>query len=190
RLRKLYEIFSMIRGISNIQISASKTAKIVYALKSYSHHSHSGEKIGINIIDSIETVITLYQNYLKHGIELIREYSEGIPEVLCFPDEMSQIWTNLLQNAVQAMNYQGTLRIKASYEAGRVRIQFIDSGAGISEEIQDRIFQPFFTTKAPGEGTGLGLDIVRKITQKHGGKISFTSKAGETCFTVEFPAGK
>ncbi len=151
RLKKLYEIFSMLRGINNIQISASKTAKIVYALKSYSHQSHSGEKVRINIIDSIETVITLYQNYLKQGVELIREYSEGIPEILCHPDEMSQIWTNLLQNAVQAMKYKGTLKIKVLYESGWIKIVFIDSGAGISEEIQERIFQPFFTTKPPGE---------------------------------------
>jgi signal transduction histidine kinase len=107
--------------------------------------------------------------------------------VFCYPDELNQVWTNLIHNALQAMNYQGTLTIDVTTQEQQVKISITDSGQGIPEEIKTKIFEPFFTTKPPGEGSGLGLDIVKKIIDKHQGKIEVESVPGKTTFTFYLP---
>jgi signal transduction histidine kinase len=108
--------------------------------------------------------------------------------VRCLPDELNQVWTNLVHNALQAMDHKGTLTVGLSREGGEAVVSIGDTGCGIPEEIRSRIFDAFFTTKAAGEGTGLGLDIVRKIVEKHQGRIEVDSEVGRgTTFTVRLP---
>jgi signal transduction histidine kinase len=142
--------------------------------------------IPANLSEGIDTVLTLYQNQLKKGIEVKRNYTE-LPPVLCYPDELNQVWTNLIHNALQAMDYRGTLTIEVMQQEQYASISITDTGAGIPEEIKPKIFEPFFTTKPPGEGSGLGLDIVKKIIEKHQGKIEVESIPGQTKFTVSLP---
>ena len=132
-------------------------------------------------------MLTIYQNQIKQGIELVRRFDE-LPLVPCLPDEINQVWTNLIHNALQAMGRTGTLTIGLRQEAGNALISVGDTGCGIPPELRDRIFDPFFTTKPAGEGTGLGLEIVRKIVEKHGGRIAVDSEVGRgSTFTVSLP---
>jgi signal transduction histidine kinase/CheY-like chemotaxis protein len=171
----------------DINTASERAAKVVFALKTYARQNLNEEKITVNIIEGLEAVLTLYQNQMKHGVELIKNY-EDLPPIECYFDELNQVWTNLIHNALQAMNYRGILRVDATRLNGNIEVMIIDSGNGIPEEIQEKIFQPFFTTKPPGEGSGLGLDIVKKIIEKHGGTINFRSMPGQTIFVVTLPA--
>lgn len=171
----------------DINTASERAAKVVFALKTYARQNLNEEKITVNIIEGLEAVLTLYQNQIKHGVELIKNY-EDLPSIPCYFDELNQVWTNLIHNALQAMNYRGILRVDAARLNGNIEVKIIDSGSGIPEEIQEKIFQPFFTTKPPGEGSGLGLDIVKKIIEKHGGTIHFRSMPGQTIFIVTLPA--
>jgi len=175
-------------NISNIDIASEKIMKLVKAVRSYIHQKQEQKRIPTNLIQNIETVLTLYHNMLKYGITVIREYDETIPEIACYPDELSQVWTNLIHNAAQAMKGEGELRIRIEQDDQYISVSIQDNGPGIPDEIKDRIFEPFFTTKPEGEGTGLGLDIAKKIVEeRHNGKIAFFSEPGKTIFTVKIP---
>jgi two-component system, NtrC family, sensor kinase len=115
-----------------------------------------------------------------------RNFAE-LPPILCYPDELNQVWTNLIHNALQAMEYRGTLKIDVAQAANQIVISLTDSGKGIPPEDMPKIFDPFFTTKPAGEGSGLGLDIVQKIVKKHQGSITVDSIPGKTTFTVSLP---
>jgi signal transduction histidine kinase len=117
---------------------------------------------------------------------VVKTYAD-IPLIPCFPDELNQVWTNLIHNALQAMNYSGILQITVTSADGHVNVNITDNGGGISAEMQDRIFDPFFTTKPMGEGSGLGLNIVQKIIAKHQGTIGVTSVPGQTTFAIALP---
>lgn len=185
-LETAYDISGLHRGSRNIIAAADRASKVVFALKSYVHYDHSGERIDSDLTEGIETVLTLYDNQLKQGIEVIRNYDE-LPPVPCYPDELNQVWTNIIHNAIQAMENSGTLKIDVRLEDNRAVVAFTDSGKGIPDEIRERIFEPFFTTKGRGEGSGLGLDIVRKIVEKHNGEIRAESEPGKTVFSVMLP---
>ena len=174
-------------NIDNINLAASKTHKIVFALKNYSHRSHSDQPILASLVENVETVLTIYHNKIKYEIELTKEIEEAMPSIYCFPDELSQIWTNLIHNALQAMEGKGKMYISIKREGDFQVVRIVDSGCGIPEENIAKIFNPFFTTKKQGEGTGLGLDIVRKIVEKHHGTISVQSNPGRTEFIVSLP---
>ena len=132
-------------------------------------------------------MLTIYQNQIKSGIDLVRAYGD-VPAVRCLPDELNQVWTNLVHNALQAMDHRGTLTIGLRRDGDDVRVSVTDTGCGIPDAIRARIFDPFFTTKPAGEGTGLGLDIVRKIVEKHAGRIDVDSEVGRgSTFTVILP---
>jgi signal transduction histidine kinase len=107
--------------------------------------------------------------------------------MLCYPDELVQVWSNLIMDGIQAMDYKGKLAIDVSHQGAQVQIEIADSGVGIPQENIDRIFTPFFTTKSMGEGSGLGLHIVRQIIEKHHGTIALASQPGHTVFTVKIP---
>ncbi|OQY53012.1 MAG: hypothetical protein DRR08_10725 [Candidatus Parabeggiatoa sp. nov. 2] len=185
-IQTAYKLSGLQKSTQNISIATDRASKVVFALKSFARFDTSGEKVQATLIDGIETVLTLYHNQLKQGVEIIRNYAQ-LPQVMCYPDELNQVWTNLIHNALQAMNYKGTLEIEATIEKTDVLINITDNGPGIPDDIKQKIFEPFFTTKPPGEGSGLGLDIVRKIIEKHEGKITFTSTLGKTTFTVSIP---
>ena len=175
------------KNSKNIDVAVDKAAKVVYALKIYAHHEESKISKPINIEENIDIVLTLYNNQIKHGIEIIKEY-EDVPSVLGFADELNQVWTNIIYNAVQAMDNRGTITIKIFMENNYVKVSIMDTGCGIPSENLEKIFEPFFTTKKMGEGTGLGLDIVKKIIDKHNGFIQCQSELGiGTTFTVGIP---
>lgn len=186
-LYKAYQLVSLQKSTITIKIATDRAAKIVFALKRYAHVDHAGQKVSTNILEGIETVLTLYHNHLKQGVEVLRNYPEKLPPLLAYPDELNQVWTNLIHNALQAMDYKGQLQIEALANQEWVQVNITDSGQGISPEILPKIFDPFFTTKPLGEGSGLGLDIVRKIIDKHQGKIEVNSLPGKTTFIVSLP---
>jgi len=181
-----YKLSELKRGIATINTATDRASKVVFALKTYAHYEQSGEKTAASITEGIETILTLYQNLLKQGVQVVRNYAE-IPPILCYPDELNQVWTNLIHNALQAMDYRGTLTIDLAEQDGQAKISITDSGQGIPEKIKAKIFDPFFTTKPAGEGSGLGLDIVKKIVDKHQGKIEVESIPGQTTFNVFLP---
>ncbi|MEK0190918.1 ATP-binding protein [Microcoleus anatoxicus] len=181
-----YKLSQIKRGMTTIQNGTERVSKVVFALKTYAHYEHSGQRTQANLTEGIETVLTIYQNHLKQGVKVIRNYAE-LPPLLCYPDELNQVWINLIHNALQAMDNRGTLTIDVTTIDDSVKISFTDSGKGIPEEIQSQIFTPFFTTKPAGEGSGLGLDIVNKIVKKHHGKIEVESIPGQTKFSVFIP---
>jgi signal transduction histidine kinase len=174
-----------------IDSSASRVSKIVKSLKSFMHFDEKDEMILSDLSDGMETVLTILHNQLKQGIDVIRNY-ETIPSIYCYPDELNQIWTNLIHNSIQAMNGKGTiileLKLIESQEGNQIQISVEDNGPGIPPEIQKKIFEPFFTTKPAGEGSGLGLHIIGKILEKHNGKISLQSEVGRTKFIILIPA--
>lgn len=176
-----------ISGMYNIQTAAERAAKIVYALKTYGRYDSSGKSVPVDIPGNIETVITLYENLLKQGVEVERRF-QAVPMVPGYPDDLSQVWTNLIHNALHAMKNKGKIIIEVREDSGFVIVSITDTGNGIPPEILDRIFDPFFTTKPPGEGSGLGLDIVRKIVEKHNGRVTVASNPGEgATFNVFLP---
>ena len=181
-----YQFASFKKSISLIQRATAKSGKVVFALKSYAHFDSKQEKVQANLHDGIETVLTLYQNQLKHGIEVVKNYGD-LPKIMCYPDDLNQVWTNLIYNALQAMDYKGILTIETQQQEANIVLKFTDDGKGIPPEVIPKIFQPFFTTKSAGEGSGLGLDIVRKIVDKHEGTIAVESIPGQTSFTVSLP---
>lgn len=185
-LHHAYQLASLQKSAQTMQTAINRATKVVFALKSYARYDPSGEKVLANITEGIETVLTLYENQLKQGVEVVKNYTE-VPSILCYPDELNQVWTNLIHNALQAMVYKGRLRIDVTQQDGNVLVSITDSGEGISPEIMPKIFEPFFTTKPAGEGSGLGLDIVRKIIDKHQGKIEVESIPGNTIFTIYLP---
>ncbi len=174
------------RSTKSIQLAVDRVSKIMYALKNFSHFDASGEKKEASIPNTIDMVLTIYQNQLKKGIELVKEYQE-IPPILCYPDDLLHVWTNLIYNSLQAMSFKGKLTITVQNLDDFILVSVEDSGPGIPKEIQDKIYEPFFTTKAAGEGSGLGLDIVRKIVKKHDGRIELESKPGQTKFKIYLP---
>lgn len=181
-----YKLSEIQRGTQIINTAADRASKVVFALKTYARYDSSEAMIQSNITEGIETVLTLYQNNLKHGVEVHRNFSE-IPPIMCYVDQLNQVWTNLIHNALQAMDNQGTLTLDIVLEGNYIKVSVTDSGKGIPPEVMPKIFAPFFTTKPPGEGSGLGLDIVRKIIDKHRGKIEVASVPGKTTFTVALP---
>jgi len=186
-LERVYELVSLQQSTRNIINATERAAKIVLALKKFIRRNHSDQKEIANIREGIETVLTLYHNQLKHGIEIIKYYDPNIPDILCYPDELNQVWTNLLHNSLHAMNYQGILKIEVTQQEENIIVSVIDNGKGIPPEILPKIFQPYFTTKPAGEGSGLGLQIVKKIIDKHGGKIEVDSQPGQTTFSIFLP---
>lgn len=185
-LNMAYRFSSLRESTRTIMTATDRAAKVVFALKSYARQNTTDKKGMVNIIDGIETVLTLYQNQFKHGVEIVKNYTD-LPPILCYYDELNQVWTNLVHNALQAMENKGTLTIEATRQEENVAIAIADSGTGIPPEIVPKIFEPFFTTKPPGEGSGLGLDIVKKIIDKHRGTIEVESIPGRTKFTVLIP---
>uniref|UniRef100_UPI00187F17E0 sensor histidine kinase n=1 Tax=Microcoleus sp. LEGE 07076 TaxID=915322 RepID=UPI00187F17E0 len=186
-IKTAYDFASIYRSAKTIATATERAAKVVFALKNYARYDINSEKLQVNITEGIETVLTLYQNQIKQGVEIVRNYEAELPAALCYPDELNQVWTNLIHNALQAMENQGTLTIDARQQDTNVVVKITDSGKGIPPEILPKIFEPFFTTKPAGEGSGLGLDIVEKIIKKHQGKIDVKSVPGQTEFTVSVP---
>ncbi len=183
-----YKISTLTRSTDNIITAVGRASKIIFALKTFARYDQNSEKIAVDLQKGLETIFTLYHNQLKHGVELIKEYDDNINNIFGYPDELNQVWTNILHNALQAMDYKGSLKVTITGQDNYAVISMTDSGEGMSAEIKEKIFTPFFTTKSAGEGSGLGLDIVKKIIEKHKGKIEVESEIGKgTTFSVWLP---
>ena len=141
----------------------------------------------VDIVKSLETTLTILNHKLKRGVTVARDYQKVPLLVNSFGSELNQVWTNLIDNAIDAMSGKGELRVRTYRDDGCVVVEIGDSGPGISPDVQSRIFEPFFTTKGVGEGTGLGLDTVQRIVKKHKGSIQVTSQPGDTTFQVWLP---
>lgn len=181
-----YDLTVIHNNTQNIRLAVGRAAKIVFALKSYARQDLSNEKVKASVPATVETVLTLYHNQIKHGIDLTKAFDD-VPDILCYPEELAQVWTNLLHNAMQAMDYKGQIELAIGLDQQGILVSITDSGGGIPEDVQAKIFDPFFTTKPAGEGSGLGLDIVRKIVDKHQGKVECQSQPGHTRFEVWLP---
>jgi PAS domain S-box-containing protein len=180
-----YSLSTIIRSNRTIKEATDRAAKTVFALKNFARQDHTDEKLELDINQTINTTLTLYHNQIKQGIDVIRNFEE-IPNFLGYPDELMQVWTNLIHNAIQAMKGKGKLFVSTQNQENSVLISIKDTGGGIPKGVQDKIFDAFFTTKPIGEGSGLGLDITKKIIEKHEGKIWFESEEGiGTTFFVE-----
>ena len=186
-LQTAYYISAQGKNSENIKTAVDRAAKIIYALKSYSHTNNKDEKTQVNITDGINNVLTIYHNQLKQGVTVEKNFDK-IPTISGYSDQLNQVWTNLIHNAIHAMNSKGVLTISTKTENNMIVVGINDTGSGIPENIRGKIFQPFFTTKAIGEGTGLGLDIIKQIIDRHKGSIDFTTEIGKgTTFFVRIP---
>ncbi|WP_193743960.1 ATP-binding protein [Algibacter lectus] len=181
-----YKITGLQRSTENIEFAADRASKVVFALKNSSRVNNYEEQVLADVTEGIESVLILYNNQIKQGIEVAKVYKE-IPEILCYYDELNQVWTNILHNAIYAMELNGKLTIKTYTENNWVVVSISDSGRGIPKDEIDKIFDPFFSTKPTGEGTGIGLDISKRIVEKHHGKIEVQSEPGKTTFSVYLP---
>ncbi|BAU66336.1 two-component sensor histidine kinase [Stanieria sp. NIES-3757] len=169
-----------------ILTSVERASKVVFALKNYARSGVNDDKQLIKITEGLETALEIYHNQLKHKIQVIRNY-HSVLEIWGYPDELIQVWTNLIHNAIYVMKEPSKLIINTATENDGVKIEIIDSGIGIAPELQKKIFEPFFTTKPSGEGTGLGLHICKKIIDKHQGHIAVESQPGHTKFSIWLP---
>lgn len=178
---------AVLNNTNNINTAVERVAKIVFALKAYSRVDQSGAMTLAPLAEGLDTVLTLYQGQFKDRIQLVRQY-QSVPPLLCRPDELNQVWTNLVHNALQAMPQQGTLTVTLRQAGPNAEVSVADTGCGIPPALRERIFEPFFTTKPRGEGSGLGLDIVKTIVERHDGHIKVDSEEGVgTTFTVVLP---
>jgi signal transduction histidine kinase len=179
-----FDVMSMIK--SGLR-GAERISDLVHSMKSYSHLDRGAQQF-IDIHDGLEDTLKLFSYKLKHGVTVNRTYDRTLPKICAYGSELNQVWTNLIDNAIAAMDEQGVLEVVTSQENNSVQVEIIDSGTGIPPEIESRIFEPFFTTKEMGKGSGLGLDVVQRIVHnRHQGTVSVASKPGRTCFAVCLP---
>jgi PAS domain S-box-containing protein len=170
-----------------VERSAESISELVGRVKSYSHMDKA-PSLYVNVHDGLEDTLAIMNHKLKHGIEVVREFDRELPQVQAQGNELNQVWTNLIDNAVSAMDGKGRITIKTYCDHGDVTVAIADNGPGIPKDIQHRIFEPFFTTKDVGEGTGLGLDVVNRIiTNRCGGRIDLESSPGNTEFKIRIP---
>jgi signal transduction histidine kinase len=169
-----------------IEASTGRISELVRAVKEYTYMDQAPEQ-EVDVHRGIESTLTMLKFRLKHGVEVKREFDPNLPRVCARGSELNQVWTNLIDNAVDAMGGKGELIIRTSKEFDSVLVEIIDSGPGIARDVQSHVFEPFFTTKGVGEGTGMGLDTVYRIVRAHRGVVSFESQPGRTSFQVRLP---
>jgi signal transduction histidine kinase len=162
-------------------------AEIIKALKAYTYMDQAPVQ-SVDVHEGLDNTLVMLRNKLKMGIDVHRQYAENLPRLQAYGSELNQVWTNIIDNAVDAMQGRGELTLRTRQEEQWVVVEIEDTGPGIPPAVQAKIFDPFFTTKAPGKGTGLGLNISHNIiVQKHKGKITVRSQPGKTCFEIRLP---
>ncbi|MEM9157247.1 MAG: HAMP domain-containing sensor histidine kinase, partial [Cyanobacteria bacterium P01_F01_bin.33] len=192
-LRWLALSFDVMRTIATGLDGAERISTLVQSMKSYSYMDRAAQQ-HVNIHDGIEDTLRLFAFKLKYGITVEKHYAANLPEISAFGSELNQVWTNLIDNAIDALNEGSpngkppTIVIRTCEKNGCVRVEIEDNGPGIPPDVQNRILEPFFTTKAMGKGSGLGLDVVRRIIEnRHSGSLLVESVPGRTCFAVMLP---
>ncbi len=192
-LRWLALSFDVMSLTENGLDGAERISTLVQSMKSYSYMDRAAQQ-QVNIHDGIEDTLRLFAFKLKHGIKVDRHYDGNLPQIMAFGSELNQVWTNLIDNAIDALK-EGvpdgtppTIVIRTCRKDNSLRIEVEDNGPGIPPEIKSRILEPFFTTKPMGKGSGLGLDVVRRIVEnRHGGSLMVESEPGKTRFLVSLP---
>jgi signal transduction histidine kinase len=175
--------------MDEIEDATTRISTLVGAAKQYSQMDRAAQA-DIDVHEGLKSTLMMLKHKITAAgnIKVVKELAEGLPRIPAYPAELNQVWTNLIDNAVQAMPDGGTLTIRTQLEQDDVLVEIGDTGTGIPQELQERIFEPFFTTKPVGEGTGLGLDIsYRVIAQRHGGDLRVRSVPGDTRFQVRLP---
>ncbi|BAZ10296.1 cyclic nucleotide modulated signal transduction histidine kinase [Calothrix sp. NIES-4071] len=186
-IRWLALSFDVISMINSGLKGAERISELVQVMKSYSHLDQGAVQL-VDVHEGLEDTLRLFAHKLKHGIQISRNYNCKVPKITAYGSELNQVWTNLIDNAIDAIIDTGVIEITTNCTDEKIKIQITDSGSGIPQEIQSRIFEPFFTTKSIGKGSGLGLEMIRRIIEnRHRGSITFTSKPGKTTFTVCLP---
>ena len=183
RIAASVEITTLLNEIEN---STSRISDLVRAIKEYTYMDQTPLQ-NVDIVKSLETTLTILNHKLKRGVVVERDYQRVPLLVNSFGSELNQVWTNIIDNAIDAMGGKGELRVRTYRDDNCVVVEIADNGPGISPDIQSHIFEPFFTTKGVGEGTGLGLDTALRIVKKHRGNIQVSSKPGDTRFQVWLP---
>lgn len=182
-----FEVMSMIQGGLH---GAKRVSDLVQSMKSYTHLDRGARQL-VDIHQGIEDTLRLFSHKLKRGIEIERVYDPNLPQIMAYGSELNQVWTNLIDNAIDALSDEGKIEIVTVDFGERIKVKIIDYGTGIPPEIQSRIFEPFFTTKSVSQGSGLGLDTVRRIVEnRHRGTISLESEPGKTCFIIWLPVSR
>jgi signal transduction histidine kinase len=172
---------------AEIKTATARISELVGAIKEYSYMDQAKVQ-ELDVHKGLDnTLLILKYKLKKKDITVTRDYAESLPLIKAYGSELNQVWTNLIVNAVDAMNQGGTLKVRTKREPADIMIEIRDNGGGIPASVRSRIFEPFFTTKPVGEGTGLGLDTVARIVRKHRGNVRFESKPGDTCFQVRLP---
>ena len=173
--------------LSEVKEATERVSGLVAAMKSYAQLDRAALQF-IDVTEGIDSTLVMLGQKLGDGVAVIREYAAGVPQVEANPGELNQVWTNIIGNAIDAMDAIGTLRISTRASAGHVIVEIIDSGPGMPAEVRARAFEAFYTTKDVGKGAGLGLDIARRIVvERHHGEITIDSRPGETILRVQLP---
>jgi signal transduction histidine kinase len=173
--------------VSEVKESTRRISELVAAVKSYSQMDRASMQ-HIDVTDGLDNTLVMLGHKLRDGITVVREYDADVPAIDAQAGELNQVWTNLIDNAVDAMEGSGTLRVATRTAGDRVVVEIADTGPGMPPEVAARAFEAFYTTKDVGKGTGLGLDIARRIVEeRHAGTITIDSRPGETVMRVSLP---
>jgi signal transduction histidine kinase len=173
--------------IGEVRMAGDRISEIVGAVKSYAYLDQAPVQ-RIDVRKGLDDTLVILRQKLKAGIEVTRDYAPDLPEIEGWGSELNQVWTNLIDNAADAMDGKGAISIKAEcINPKEVRVSICDTGPGIPPEVAQKIFEPFFTTKPPGIGSGLGLHISHNVVVRHGGRIDLESEPGRTCFITTLP---
>jgi signal transduction histidine kinase len=173
--------------LSELKEATERVSGLVAVMKSYAQLDRASLQ-SIDVTEGIDSTLVMLGQKLGDGVTVVRDYATGLPRVEASPAELNQVWTNVIDNAVDAMDGHGTLRVSTRADPGHVIIEIADTGPGMPAEVQARAFEAFYTTKDVGQGTGLGLDIARRIVvERHHGEIAIDSRPGETILRVWLP---
>ena len=173
--------------MNEIDDSVTRISTLVGAAKQYSQLDRAPYQV-VDVHELLDSTLLMLGGKIGPGITVVKDYDRGLPRIPAYPGELNQVWTNLIDNAVSAMDGTGTLTVRTSRDKDQLLVEFADTGPGIPPDIQSRIFEPFFTTKPVGQGTGLGLDISwRIVVNRHHGDLRVTSVPGDTCLQVRLP---
>ena len=173
--------------VNEVEQSTSRISDLVGAIKNYSYMDR-GAVQSVDLHEGLDDTLKILHHKLKYGVKVNKEYAADLRRVSVYGGELNQVWTNLIDNAIDAMDGKGEITIRTSQENDCVLVEIIDNGSGIPQDLRSRIFEPFFTSKEVGKGSGLGLDISRRIiVQKHKGSLRFESQPGKTNFQVRIP---
>ena len=172
--------------IDELEQSTTRISELVKAVKAYSYMDQTALQ-AVDVHEGIENTLTLLGHKLKQGVVVTREYDQNLSRISAYGSELNQVWTNLIDNAIEAMDGQGQIWVRTSQDNNYVLVEIADNGPGIPPEVQSRIFEPFFTTKGVSEGSGLGLNLVYRMVKRHHGDIHVDSQLGDTRFRVCLP---